>query len=345
MSIKIVADTNALVSKNTFDSLFGNRTELEKILAIPGTELVIPSIVIDELLHQKSAAFNTAKSRLTDSPYYKKRVSDEIKASIESDDIDLDTLRSDTSIPHTTIDITDKAVALDKIRQLATRYQAPFQVYSSDKKENSDKGFKDAYIALTIDEYLAEISDSENIFLLTNDARLAEYFQGNSRVVRVRNYDEINGQIEHHTEPEDQVVDKSPAGSVKPLSQERLAIHELLTDFRNSGTFTTTHALVPKVLGLVKANKLTDSDYIDILESTAENNQISWLLGDSDVRDFILPIFKKYGDHLDAETYNTIASGLDIPTRKVQPFDDEYDEMQAAADMWIELQSDIARGK
>lgn len=345
MSIKIVADTNALVSKNTFDSLFGNRSELEKILAIPGTELVIPSIVIDELLHQKSAAFKTAKSRLTDSPYYKKRVSDEIKASIESDDIDLDALRSDASIPHTTIDISDKAVALDKMRQLATNYRAPFQVYSSDKKENSDKGFKDAYIALTIDEYLAEISDGENIFLLTNDARLAEYFQGNSRVVRVRNYDEINGQIERPVEPDDHVVDNSPAGSVKPLSQERLAIQELLTDFRNSGTFATTHALVPKVLGLVKANKLTDSDYVDILESTAENNQISWLLGDSDVRDFILPIFKKYGDHLDAETYNIIASGLDIPTRKVQPFDDEYDEMQAAADMWIELQSDIARGR
>ena len=345
MSIKIVTDTNALVSKNTFDSLFGNRSELEKILAIPGTELVVPSIVIDELLHQKSAAFKTAKSRLTESAYYKKRISNEIKASIESDNIGLDVLRSDTSIPHTTIDLKDKSAALDKIRQLATNYQAPFQVYSSDKKENSDKGFKDAYIALTVDEYLAQISDKENIFLLTNDGRLAEYFQGNSRVIRVRNYDEISRQIELPEDRENRVADNQPAGIVKPLSQERLSIQTLLTDFRNSGTFATTHALVVKVAKLVKANKLTDSDYMDILESTTENNQINWLLGDSDVRDFALPIFKKYGNQLNADQYNIIASGLGLEARKSQPFDDEYDEMEAAVESWIELQSDIARGR
>jgi hypothetical protein len=345
MSIKIVADTNALVGKNTFDTLFGNRTELEKILAIPGSELVVPSIVIDELLNQKSTAFKTAKSRLTESSYYKKRVSSKVKAEIESDDTDLSSLRSDVSMPHTTIDLSDKATALDKIRRLATNYQAPFQVYSSDKKENSDKGFKDAYIALTIDEYLTQISDGENIFLLTKDARLAEYFQGNTRVVRVQSYDEINSQIEQPAKPENLVATNLPTGSVKPLSQERLNIQELLTDFRNTGTFTTTHALVPKIVKLQKNNKLIASDYTDILEATAENNQINWLLGDEDVREFILPIFKEYAGRLNTEQYNTIASGLGLETRKVQPFDNEYDEMEAAADMWIELQSDIARGK
>lgn len=54
MSIKIMVDTNLLVGRNSFDKLFGNRIELENILEIYDTELVIPSIVIDELLHQKS---------------------------------------------------------------------------------------------------------------------------------------------------------------------------------------------------------------------------------------------------------------------------------------------------
>jgi len=53
VSIKVIADTNVMVGKNTFDALLSNRTELEKILSIPGRELVVPSIVIDELLHQK----------------------------------------------------------------------------------------------------------------------------------------------------------------------------------------------------------------------------------------------------------------------------------------------------
>lgn len=346
MSIKIIADTNALVGKNTFDTLFGNRYELEKILEIPGTELVVPSIVIDELLHQKMAAFNTSKSRLTESPYYKKRVSNDIKAKIEADEIDLDALRSDTSIPFTEIDLSDEVNALKSIRKLATGYKAPFQVYSSENKENSDKGFKDAYIALTIDEYLLELDDNENIFLLTKDARLAEYFQGNTRVVRVQSYEEINRQIERPVKPENKELDVKPTGSVKPLSRERLNIQELLTDFRNSGSFASTHALVVKIEKLIKANKLTDPDYLDILESTAQNNQISWLLGDIDVQQLVLPIFKKYGNFLSTEQYNIIANGLSLEPRKVQPtLDDEYDDMEAAADLWMEMQSDIARGK
>lgn len=344
MSIKIVADTNVLTGKHSFDYLFGNRAELEKILAITGTELVIPSIVIDELLHQKSVAFKTAKSRLTESPYYKKRVPEKVKATIESDHIDLEDLRSDNSIPYTLIDLSNKSLALDKIRKLATNYLAPFQVYS-ESKENSDKGFKDAYIAITIDEYLDQIAEGENIFLLTKDARLAEYFQNNKRVVRVQNYEEINDQIEHPTESKEQMLDSSVTGSVKPLSQERLNIQALLTDFRNTGNFASTHKLVPKIAKLVDKNMLTESDYIDILNSTAENSQISWLLGDQDVRDLIFPIFKKYGNQLDMEEFNTIASGLDLEERKTKSISDEYDEAEAAAELWIEMQSDIARGK
>jgi predicted nucleic acid-binding protein len=346
MAIKIVVDTNMLAARNSFDALLGNRKELEKILAIPGTELIIPSIVIDELLHQKSAAFKTTKSRLTESSYYKKRVADDIKIRIGADDIDLDGLRSDMSIRHTTIDITNKAAALDKIRQLATDYQAPFQVYS-DGKENSDKGFKDAYIALTIDEYLAQLEDGENIFLLTKDARLAEYFQGNSRVVRVQSYDEINGQIERPSASESAIEDNVPTASVRPPSQERVSIETLLTDFRNSGSFTSTHSLVAQLAEAAAANKLRDADYLDILVSAAQNNQISWLLGDSDVREFILPIFKKHGEWLNVEQYNTIAPGLGLEGLRMAPMAPEidFDEMEAAADAWAELQSDIARGK
>ena len=341
MSIKIIADTNALVGRNSFESLFGNRSELERILRIAGTELIVPVIVIDELLHQKTAAFKTAKSRLIENSYYKRRVPENIKADIEADSIDIDTVMADTSIAYTTIDLTDKSTALDRMRHLATTYQAPFQVYSSDSKENSDKGFKDAYIALTIDEYLGQIDEGENVFLFTKDGRLAEYFHNNSRVVRVRNFTEIDNQIDHPPKPERQAVDAAETGTVRPLSQERLSIQALLNDFRNSSTFAATHVFVADVAALASQNKLTDSDYVDILESTAENNQINWLLGDSDVRDVILPIFKEYGNRLSVEQYNIVAPGLGLETKKVHP----YDEMESALESWIELQSEIARGR
>lgn len=319
-SIKVVVDTNVLAGKNSFDTLFGNRKELKKILEIPGTELVVPSIVIDELLHQKSAAFKTAKSRLVESSYYKQRVSDDIKSRVESDGIDLNSLRSDTSITYRAIDITNKADALNKICQLATNYQAPFQVYS-DGKDNSDKGFKDSYIALTIDEYLGQLKDSENIFLLTKDARLAEYFQDNSRVVRVQSYDEINSQIDRPALDTITISQDGSTGAVRPLSQERVATQALLTNFRNSGSFATTHSLVSKLSEASKANKLTDADYVDMLVSATQNNQIAWLLGDIDIRELIIPVFEKNKDKLTPWQYNTIVQGADLgyPPKADQP--------------------------
>lgn len=342
MSVKIIVDTNVLLNKRSPDQLLGNRKDLQKIIDTLGAELVIPAIVIDEIIFQKASILRLAKQSLVDNAYYK-RLSKDIRLAAEANDLDEAKLRSDQSIPFTEINITNRADAFTKIRKLAINHEAPFAKYNPGDKTNTDKGFKDACIAITIDEYLTSITDDRVIFV-SSDGRLSEYFADNDRVLCINNVDNAISQIEPAA-TEAISEDNQPAATIKPLTQERLAIQALLTDFRNTGSFTETHSLIPKLEGVAKSNKLTDDDYMDILASTVQNNQIAWLLGDEDVRGFILPIFTKYGDRLDTESYNMIAPGLELESKTPEPEAIDYDKAQAAYETWLELQADIARGR
>jgi hypothetical protein len=342
MSVKIIVDTNGLLNKKSPDQLLGNRKELQKVVDTPDAELVIPAIVMDEIIFQKASMLRLAKQTLVDNAYYK-RLPDDVRLAAEANDLDETKLRSDQSIPFTEIGITDKATAFTKIRKLAINHEAPFAKYNPGDKTNTDKGFKDACIAIAIDEYLAAIEDDRVIFV-SSDGRLSEYFANNDRVVCVSNVDDALGQIEPAA-TEAILEDNRPAATIKPLSQERLAIQALLTDFRNTGSFAETHGLIPKLKSMAKSNKLTDDGYMDILASTVQNSQIAWLLGDEDVRSFILPIFTKYGDRLDTESYNVIAPGLELESKTPEPELIDYEEAAAAYETWAELQADIARGK
>jgi hypothetical protein len=56
--------------------------------------------------------------------------------------------------------------------------------------KSSDKGFKDAYIYLTILDYLLPLTD-EKAFLISRDGRLKEAFDENDQIKVVENFDEF----------------------------------------------------------------------------------------------------------------------------------------------------------
>lgn len=303
MSIKIVVDTNILAGRNTFGKLFGNRRELENILAIGDIELLIPSIVIDELIHQKRSSFQAAKGRLLDNSIYK-LLDNGLREQGKAIALDIDDLILDVSIPYTLIDITNEKSALSKIRKLAINYEAPFQVYSNEK-DNSDKGFKDAYLAMTVDDYLDSHDNNEKILLLTNDSRLAEYFENNDRVVWVKNYNEITHQVSSIETRSISITGNAMITKrVTSASKHRKEIQTLLTEFRNSASFTNTHELITNLESV--REKLNEDDCVDILVSATQNSQISWILADPDVNSFIMPLFEKFKDRLTPHQFNVI---------------------------------------
>lgn len=345
MKPKLIIDTNKARNDKGFDQLLGNRAEIEKFAE--KCDIILPSMVIDEIIHQKKKYFEISKQSFTSGQLYK-RLPTDTKAQIDAHiQFDEHALRNDQSIPHTMIDIVDKEAAFDEIQKLAINHEAPFEVYSvelgKNKTDNTDKGFKDAYIALTISQYVNSLADNEKVFVLVRDRRFEEYLDKNDRIICVSDFDGFNAR---YVVPE--VRSATIQGTARIISEapDRQETKGLLTEFRNTPNFISTHSLVGKLSAAAAANKLTTDDYLDILVSTAQNNQISWLLGDDDVREFILPIFKKYGEQLNTEQYNTIAPSLGIESLRatlVSP-DIDFDEMEAAANVWAELQSDIERG-
>lgn len=324
MGIKIILDTNTLLGKKSFKNLFGNKVELESVLAMGDIEFIIPSMVIDELIHQKEIAFQTSKQRFTSNVMYNS-LDDESRSKIESNILSREELLLDRVIPYKTIDILNKVDALEKIRDLAVNYMAPFQVYSGDN-DNADKGFKDAYIALTVDEYLKKIPIDEKIIFFTHDPRLAEYFDGNDRVIWANNIKQIR---EYITSIEPSVAgDAEAVGNINKLklpTADRISVIALLSDFRNSSSFVATHSLISRLCDVI--NKLSSDDMVDVLISTAQNTQINWLLQDDDVKNFIQPIFEKYKDKLNINQYNTIAQGLGGYTLKIDTVTAKIEEI------------------
>lgn len=345
MRPKVVIDTNKARNDKGFEQLLGNRAEIQKFAE--KCDIILPTMVIDEIIHQKKSYFEVSKQSFTGGHLYKK-LTHEIQTKIDAQlQFDENALRNDQSIPFTAIDVIDKSEAFIEIRKLAVKHEAPFEVYSVElgkgKTINTDKGFKDAYIAMTIIQYVNTLPNNEKVFVLIRDRRFEEYLDKYDRVICIANFDDFS---ERYREPEPRSTTSQRRAHIVPVTRARQEIKDLLTEFRNTPNFASTHNLVSKLTAASVANKLTDDDYLDILDSTANNNQISWLLGDDDVRDLVLPIFKKYGERLNAAQYNTIAPSLGLESVKVPTMapDIDYDDMDGMVDSWIELQSDISRG-
>lgn len=311
MKIRIILDTNCARSEKNFKQLLGNRQELSN-LAKMGT-LLIPDIVIDELIEQKRSFFENAKDELQRNALLTHLRNETISfdhlnfTQIEHD------LRNDKSIPYTRLQLSDKASAFEKICSLATSHTAPFE-------KSGDKGFKDACIALIVDEYLETLSQGEKVFLLSKDVRLKEYFDNNDSVVPIGSL----GDLESRLSMKGQGSKPTPGEIEKDGNNEFIEIKEptptekakraLLTDFRNSGSFMTTHRLIAKLNDNLEL--FDTEDFVDILFSACSNNQITWLLQDSDVAQLLNPIFERYGDRLDQDSYERYIRAADIPDKR-----------------------------
>lgn len=171
MTDAVFLDTN-LIRNADANSFFGNASKFQQISRL--AQIYIPKIVIEEIKWQK---WEKLKSSL-----------DSFKANYFSGLVAYDSNQLADHIPQQIQNLYDNAQSeftfievplkkeldhIDYLKDLAVQKLAPFE-----KKD--DKGFKDAYIYLTIKQFLAE--NANHIFLFTNDGRLKEAFHDNTLV-------------------------------------------------------------------------------------------------------------------------------------------------------------------
>lgn len=302
MKPKIFIDTNVINNKKPYGGLFGNTKLLSEIEA--HAEIFIPKIVKQEILEHKRRAFEAEKQALIGNQLFAKLFASDPKmlAIIQEEQFCEPCALLDEEIAFTEVEISDWSKFIEEMLPLALRHQAPFD-------KDSDKGFKDAMVAYTIQEYLDKNPQLKcPIFFVTSDARLGEYFQNNPRVIWRKNLKELNGiwdkldqeKIQETGLGQDQCPEKildNDGKSVRLTSARRL-----LTDLRNSGNFATTHDIIAKLQSYIE--DLTEEDKIDVLLSALNNSQIMLIVNDPDVKSFVKPFFNEYKNRLEMDKYN-----------------------------------------
>ena len=187
MKVKVIFDTNKLYS-NSHKDFLGFREELKKFSVL--ANIIIPEITLEEIRRQKVSSLMSKKQSFLDNPFHLLRNIDRKETQNFDVDAHIKKLEQEEEINFEIIKLTDFSV-LEQIKNLAIKYEAPFEeVKKVENKENSDKGFKDAYIYYTILEYLQIITD-KNVFVCTDDGRLKEALEKHPNITVIKDFEEF----------------------------------------------------------------------------------------------------------------------------------------------------------
>lgn len=190
-----------------------------------------------------------------------------------------------------------------------------------------DKGFKDAYILLTIEEFLETVDAEQQVFFVTNDAKLTEASQKLSKLKVIFGFSDFEKfNLLYFHDPYFLNVLKEYFGfsitanlitdvDLNINSNWLLKIHtfenfryieidfrtkEIISDATNdfessiseleiSRNFQNTHDLIAKFNEYVPF--FSRNQIVSLIRAAITNEQIYWIAKDEDVREFFSPLF------------------------------------------------------
>lgn len=316
MKYKAIFDTNSIRNAESATDFLGGRSELEKFLKV--AEIVIPDIVIDEIKCQKRRELDSKRDSFLANPFrFLMKVDEEGTKKFDIENW-ISGLIDDETIPHTVIYLTRKK-PLTEIRRLCLGNHPPFD-------KSSDRGFKDAYIYLTILDYLLSLTD-EKVFLISRDGRLKEAFDENDQIKVVENFDEFEKYLDtYFKEPyfisrlKEEISDEITKEGIKDswlnsnenwilklvvwdktyfievdfssreiLDYTDFNLSEGINNLKLSGNFASTHSSIAEIKDKIKY--FSDQNIIDLVQAAIENQQIYWIATDEDVKEFFKEVF------------------------------------------------------
>lgn len=178
---KVIFDTNIL--RNTEPTNFlGGRDELKKFSEV--TEIIFPDIVIEELKCQKRKQLEKHKKSFLDNPFHWLIKINKQDTENFDNEAFIKELENKEEIKYSLIKLKDYSV-LEKIKELALKKLPPFE-----GGDNTDKGFKDAYIYFTVLEYLQAVPD-KHIFVCTKDGRLKDALKKHLNIKAIEDFEDF----------------------------------------------------------------------------------------------------------------------------------------------------------
>lgn len=301
----VIIDTNLARNENSFTRLLGNRSQLEAISA--KARLVIPEVVIDEIIAQKRSAFQKEVASLKRSGVL--RLTDFSESAFESLDFDgvERGIRDDESIGYDILPLPPADYVFPLLYGWAISHSAPFE-------EKSDKGFKDACIVASIEHYLEQHKGEGEVVLCTDDNRMASYFEGRGDIRVENDLGRAIKEKEAVAAVAPRNVDSAKETGEGSPTAASSAADKTIDALRNSRSFQTTHRLIEELAG--SSQQISATQELAILSAALANDQVSWILRDDDVCDFIKPIFLKRKDELTDDDYRQFINSFDLPDER-----------------------------
>lgn len=304
-------DTNVINSKSYMNELFGNHKLLERIS--DEYEIKIPRVVLDELIEHKRRQFEEDKNRILKSEIARTALLQTKKIEELKFCEIIENIQNKETIEYEVIEAQKAEDFFNHFYRRAVESRPPF-----DKK--SDKGFKDACVASSVLSYLATHSGIEEVALVTGDTRLSEVFKHDKSVKvyssvqelplrRNKENDEISNEISRKVNNTEIDIGSKPDG-------ERIRAE--VYKFCNSTSFSSTHSAVSALRKL--GDPLTVVEKKSIINASVDNAQISYVLKDVDVNEFVVPIFLDVESSLPDRIYREFVNSAGLPDNRTDPY-------------------------
>lgn len=331
----VIFDTNTIRSIGINDFL-GNRDELRKFSDV--AQIILPSIVVEEIKSQKNRVLKDKKDKFCKNPFYKIYNLDKKEEKISIDDVIVN-VETKEALKYTTIELKDYSI-IEKMKKLALEKLPPFEA-----NDNTDKGFKDAYIYFTILEFAQSISD-KMIFVCTGDGRLTEALNQHENIQVISDYAEfvsknINlmcddyfiGRLNEElvgtiigknildywinindnyvflikTQDREYVVEME-LGEVVLYTEKKLYYNDI-DKLINSNEFDTSRVMVDNLNSHV--GFLSGNEIVKILEATRINENIYRIISEDSTKQFIGALYDNKKEDLEEELREYIGELLD----------------------------------
>lgn len=311
MQYTVFLDTNS-INSTSHSVLFGNYDKLKKLSEI--ATLVVPAIVLEELIGHKRKYFTSKLHELRQNPFF--AATGGSGESLQSLDFSIyeAQLRQDQTVPYKIWNLPSPEAFFDRLVDLAIRNEPPFD-------KGTDKGFKDACIAFTVEDYLNIHKEIDEAILITKDSRLIEFFKKNAKITAAESIDEAWTLCMERSAAGFETAGRNN-GSRSASNSASAAISTvsktLISDLCESRSFQNTHNAVEALSPLREA--LTGNEKVEILRASATNQQIRWILSDEDIAEFFMPIFEEHNSDLTDSQYSSFVDAAGLPNNRL----DEY---------------------
>lgn len=337
---KVIFDTNS-IRNNGWKKFFWNIEELKKFAW--KCEIIIPSIVIEEIKNQKFKELKSQKDKFLSSPFLEHYWVTWCKTKeCKIEDI-IEKLEQDEWVDFITIDLENHSKILE-IKKLAVKNEPPFEPWS-------DKWFKDAYIYFTVLDYLDKIEDKV-VYVITKDWTLTTAFSKIERVKVIKDFQEFEKNSDLYFRQEYflwilwehlwfTISEKDILDVTFNINDNWLLITEPLFDkyiveidftskeiiwfvikeefesyiewLIDSWSFRNTHSCINELSNYMQY--LNNNEIETLLLASIDNIQISWISEDEDVKQFFTDLYDKAKVKLDENNDRKFCDNFEIKSK------------------------------